>query len=139
MPTLGIQSQQMDFDRAYKFVYKDRSYPPTQWLSSVYNVTIHSSVCCKDGFKTMNKIKTKPRNRLETAYLNVLMQIVLNGPNITDECAVSELLERAQKHWNSVIKRCVARIQPGLAHLHQAKKQKIMPVLNLLNEDVQVH
>ena len=135
----GFKVNSMDFDSAYKFVYKDRSYPHMQWLSSVYNVTVHSSVCCEDGFKTMNEIKTKPRNRLETGYLDVLMQIVLNGPNITDEGAVSELLERAQKHWNSIVKRCSAFSHPGVARPRQPKKQKVVPVLDLLNKDVQVH
>jgi hypothetical protein len=67
------------------------------------------------------------------------MQIVLNGPNITDEGAVSELLERAQKHWNSIVKRCSAFSHPGVARPRQPKKQKVVPVLDLLNEDVQVH
>ena len=41
-----------------------------------------STACCERGFSTLNRTKTKLRNRLKTETLDTLMRIDLEGPPI---------------------------------------------------------
>lgn len=58
-----------------------KQYPNLSVLAKIVLVFPASSVDCERGFSTLNLIKTKTRNRLNTLHLDMLQRIkLLGGP-----------------------------------------------------------
>ena len=101
-------------DEAIAKVLDGELHPNMKLLMWIGAVIFLSSVCCESGFSTMAIIKTKARNRLSVEMLDVLMQIALNAPRLSD-ADYEQFIEETYQHWMRGVKRNPNRSHPGVS------------------------
>ena len=101
-------------DEAIAKVLDGELHPNMKLLMWIGAVIVLSSVCCESGFSTMAIIKTKARNRLSVEMLDVLMQIALNAPRLSD-ADYEQFIEETYQHWMRGVKRNPNRSHPGVS------------------------
>ena len=88
---------------AYILTKKAKVLPNMAKLITLLLVQALTSSCCERGLSTLGLIKTKLRNSLLVQTCGNLMEITLNGPELTakNEAEVASVLDEAFELWAS--------------------------------------
>ena len=78
-------------------------YPQLARLASLGLTIPFSTADCEPAFSTMNRIKTKLRNRLKTTTLDCLLRISIEGPELKDFD-----FQLALKKWSTIRNRRIS-------------------------------
>jgi hypothetical protein len=103
---------------AYYFILTDpdclRSFPDCVLLLKIRMILWLQTATCERGFSARTLIKTKQRTSMGNTLLDILMMVYLNGPELTDDKAVNELLFKTIEAFEMHTKRYPARSSAGI-------------------------
>lgn len=120
----------MDF---YAELFVKGLFPEVQTLAAVWLCQCLSTVECERGFSVMALVKSKLRNKMNHSTLNAHMQIMLNGPGLSDHADVQRLVVHATEIFLRRCKRNVNKSHPRIA----GRKPKVRaPEFTNVNDDL---
>jgi hypothetical protein len=96
-------------------------YPKILFLIRIKLVLWLNTAECERGFSFRTLIKSRQRASMGSTLLDILMRISLNGPEIDDSVAVTELLGASMQRFKEFRNRCPNRSGAGVARRKRNK------------------